>query len=139
MNLTPGSSVDYYFEVWDNDEVNGAKVSKTMKMIYNVPTDSENNTATKENNSNYKADLNKSIEDALELRLELEKIKKDLLDKKTPDWQDQNRIENYLQKHQAFEETVNKLKNKNESLSIQNEQYKVSSLYFFFQDCISIF
>ena len=47
LGLDPGDVVDYYFEVWDNDEINGPKSNKTQLQIYKAPTESELNKISK--------------------------------------------------------------------------------------------
>ena len=38
IGLEPGDAIEYYFEVWDNDGVNGSKSSRTEKGTYRVAT-----------------------------------------------------------------------------------------------------
>ena len=38
LPLSPGEKMEYYFEVWDNDGVNGPKSSRSNMMYYKVPT-----------------------------------------------------------------------------------------------------
>jgi len=46
FNLLPGDKIEYYFEVWDNDGVNGSKSAKTQLMQFKAPTIDEMNQAT---------------------------------------------------------------------------------------------
>ncbi|HYH57547.1 MAG TPA: DUF4175 family protein, partial [Anseongella sp.] len=41
LGIRAGETVSYYFEVFDNDGINGAKASRTERMFLNVPTKSE--------------------------------------------------------------------------------------------------
>src|SRR6266403_466095 len=50
FELKPGDKIEYYFEVWDNDGVNGAKPSKTKVMAFKAPTIDEVNEAAGKNN-----------------------------------------------------------------------------------------
>ncbi len=49
-----GESVEYYFEVWDNDGVNGSKSSRTAKKTYQAPTESELDDARTKSSENIK-------------------------------------------------------------------------------------
>jgi hypothetical protein len=51
FNLQPGDKIEYYFEVFDNDGVNGAKSAKTQLMVFKAPTKDEINQNTEKNNS----------------------------------------------------------------------------------------
>jgi hypothetical protein len=127
LGLNPGDVVDYYFEVWDNDEINGPKSNKTQLRIYKAPTESELNKISKENSNSFKKELNNSIAEARELKLELQKIKNDLLNKKTTDWEDKNRLENFLKKQQNFENKISQLVNQNKSNSKELDQFNEKS------------
>ena len=127
LDIEPGSVVDYYFEVWDNDQINGPKSSKTQMQTYKAPTEAELNTLAKENSNNFKAELNNSISQAKELKLELEKIKNDLLNKKNPDWEDKNKLENFLIKQKEFEEKISQVINQNKSNSLEQNQFNEKS------------
>ncbi len=127
LGLDPGDVVDYYFEVWDNDEINGPKSNKTQLQIYKAPTESELNKISKENSNSFKKELNNSIAEARELKLELQKIKNDLLNKKSTDWEDKNRLENFLKKQQTFENKISQLVNQNKSNSKELDQFNEKS------------
>ena len=36
-DLNTGESLEYFFEVWDNDAINGSKSSRSKTMVYNHP------------------------------------------------------------------------------------------------------
>ena len=38
LNVQPGDNIEYYFEVWDNDGVNGSKATRSEKKLYKAPT-----------------------------------------------------------------------------------------------------
>ena len=38
LNLSPSDEIKFYFEIWDNDGVNGSKSSKTTNFSYNEPS-----------------------------------------------------------------------------------------------------
>ena len=61
FNLQPGDKIEYYFEVWDNDGVNGSKSAKTNIMLFKAPSIDDINKATDKNNSETKKDINDEI------------------------------------------------------------------------------
>ena len=38
LSINPGDEIEYYFEVWDNDGVNGPKSSRSQKALFKVPS-----------------------------------------------------------------------------------------------------
>ncbi|MCO5258484.1 MAG: hypothetical protein M9926_17180, partial [Lentimicrobium sp.] len=62
--LKPGDEAEYYFQVWDNDAVNGSKSSQSRKMNFRIPTLDEIEEMVKRNQENVKSEIEKSLEEA---------------------------------------------------------------------------
>ena len=116
LDINNGESIEYYFEIWDNDAVSGSKSSKSKINIYTAPTKKEIQQQRDRNNKQIKDDINKSIKEASEIKKELNDIKNELLNKQKPDWQDKNRIENLINKQKSFQDQINKI-NQNQKSS----------------------
>ena len=59
-NLKLGESLEYYFEVWDNDRVNGAKSARTQLIKMKAPTKEELNKSQEEQSESIKDKLEKT-------------------------------------------------------------------------------
>jgi hypothetical protein len=127
LGLDPGEKVEYYFQVWDNDGVNGAKSSKSRSQIYKAPTLQEMAENADKANDEIKDDLQKSKDEADELKKELDEIKKALLQKEKPDWQDKNKIEQFLNKQEKLEQNLEKLQMKNQENQKEQNQFNQQS------------
>ncbi|HEX5624753.1 MAG TPA: DUF4175 family protein, partial [Saprospiraceae bacterium] len=57
LNLQPGESVSYYFEVWDNDAVNGSKSARSAFMEYKEASEDELARLEESNNEDIKDNL----------------------------------------------------------------------------------
>ena len=119
----PGESVEYYFEVWDNDGVNGSKSSRTTKKTYQAPTESELDDSRKKSSENIKEQLEKNIEMASELQDELEELNKELLKDKELDWQDKKRVEDLLEKQKKLENNIESMRNERKQMQQKQENY----------------
>ena len=120
---TAGESVEYYFEVWDNDGVNGSKSSRTSKKTYQAPTESELDDSRKKSSENIKEQLEKNIEMASELQDELEELNKELLKDKELDWQDKKRVEDLLEKQKKLENNIESMRNERKQMQQKQENY----------------
>jgi hypothetical protein len=60
LNLNPGDNVTYFFEVWDNDGVNGSKFHSSQVMSFAKPTSAEMEKMTDQENEKIKNDLESS-------------------------------------------------------------------------------
>ena len=67
FELKAGDKIEYYFEVWDNDGVNGAKSARSHVMTFKAPTLEELDQNTEKNNNKIKDDLEESLKKAKEL------------------------------------------------------------------------
>jgi hypothetical protein len=114
IGLEPGDAVEYYFEIWDNDGVNGSKSSRTEKRVYRVATMDElaaENDATSEK---LKQELSESLKMAEEMRNDLEKLQKDLLNKKNLDWEDKEKMKEMLQMQKSLQKKMDEIQQQSE-------------------------
>lgn len=127
LNLQPGDAIDYYFEVWDNDGVNGAKSSRSARKSFKAPSEEELNAMQKKSDEDIKKKLEKGIKDASELQKKLSELNKDLLQKNEMGWQDKKQIEDLLQKQKELEKDVNQLQNERNANRQNQEKYQQQS------------
>lgn len=122
LALEPGSKIEYYFQVWDNDAINGAKSSRTQTKFYNVPTKDELADKSDENKTKIKDDLNSSLKEVEKLKKELNDIQKNLLEKENPDWQDKNRIQQFLENQQSLQNKLENIQQENKQNNFEQNQ-----------------
>lgn len=123
LNLNPGDAIDYYFEVWDNDGVNGAKSARTARKNFRAPSLEELNASRKESDEDIKRMLERSIEDAAELQKRLSELNKDLLQKNEMTWQDKKQIQDLLDKQKQLEKDVDALRQRREATQAKQQKY----------------
>ena len=110
IELTPGDEVSFFFEVYDNDGVNGHKSSRTSMMVYAVPTIKEFEAMAEENDQKIKDDLSKSIEEAKKIQEEMKKMREKLLQEKDLDWKDKEDLEKMLERQKELEKQFEQAK-----------------------------
>ncbi|MDG2343194.1 MAG: hypothetical protein P8L23_01305 [Flavobacteriales bacterium] len=116
-----GESFSYYFEVWDNDVLNGPKKTRSKKMVLKIPTSKEQNLADKKARENTVESFTNIEKEVESLKNELENIKTDLLSKKEMNWNDKNRIENFLKQQQNLQKNLENLQ-KDMAKKVQQSQ-----------------
>ncbi|NQY68149.1 MAG: hypothetical protein HRT72_10585 [Flavobacteriales bacterium] len=114
LGLKSDEEIFYYFEVWDNDGVNGSKSTRTQIKTYHLPDYNQLAQENSKNNDKIKELLKKSIKDASELQKELDKLNKEALNKKNLDWSDKKRMEDLIKKQKELRKNVEKIQNENE-------------------------
>jgi hypothetical protein len=107
--LKPGDEIEYWFEVWDNDGVNGSKSSRTQKRVYRNPSEDELKQMRDAQTNSIKTDLTETIKDAKKLQKELDELNRKLLEKKEMNWQDKNKAKELLDKQKQLEAEIKNL------------------------------
>ncbi|HTB33005.1 MAG TPA: DUF4175 family protein, partial [Bacteroidia bacterium] len=113
LSLAPGKQMEYYFEVWDNDGVNGAKSTRTNPMFFKVPSMEDIVKNTEDNNSHIQNDISKTVEQAQMIQSQMEQEKADLFNKQDMNWADKKKIDNLLQQQMDLQKKAEELAKKN--------------------------
>ena len=106
LDVKPEDEIEYYFEVWDNDGVNGAKSSKTNIQTYKAPSLDEIKEQTEQANKEIKNSLESAQSDAADLEKEIQSIEKMLTEKKNLDWNDKKKIQDLIDKQKDLEKKI---------------------------------
>lgn len=116
-----GDKITYYFEVFDNDGINGAKSAKTSMMTYEIPTEDEYQKMEAKNNDEIKSELEQAIKDSKKLQQEIKNLQNEILQKKNLDWQDRKKLEELLERQKEIEKRIEEAKKDFEE-NIKNQQ-----------------
>ncbi|MBK9735139.1 MAG: hypothetical protein IPO92_09310 [Saprospiraceae bacterium] len=122
INLEPGDKLSFYFEVHDNDAVNGSKVAKTSVMTYERPSLAEVKLKEELNDEAIKDDLKDALKNIDKLQDNIKKLKDKLLQDKQLNWQDKKEMEKLLDEQKKLQEQLEKAKDKlDENMKNQQE------------------
>ncbi len=108
LRLLPGDKLEYWFEVWDNDGVQGSKSARSGTKLFEAPSLKDLAEKQDANAEVVKDQLKESIKDAQELQKELDKLRREMLDKKELNWQDKQKLENVMQKQKELQQRIEK-------------------------------
>jgi hypothetical protein len=98
IELEPGDEISYYFEVFDNDAVNGAKSARTGLGIYRLPSVAEMEKQVSKNSEELQKDLKEALKESLRIQEELRKLRDKVLQQKDMDWQTKKEMEKLMQR-----------------------------------------
>jgi len=122
LNLKPGESINFFFEVADNDGVNGSKKTRTQMMRFAKPTKEEYKEMASKNNEDIKESLTKSIQEMKKIQEEIKEIREKLLQEKDMSWQRKKELERLLERKQELEKSIQEAQKKfQENLQNQDE------------------
>ncbi len=120
-SLNPGDELSYYFDVADNDGVNGAKHSRTPEQTLRIPTEIEQNKQLDAGTQSVKNKMQSAIKLSAQVERDAQKLNRLLLDKKTLSFDEKKQVEDLLQKRRELEDLVKDMQQENEK-NLYNRQ-----------------
>ena len=141
LALDPGDELTYYFQIFDNDGVNGSKSAKTNVMTFEMPTLEEIEEQEEKNNEEIKKELKEAIKESKEIKEDFKKLREKTLQKNELDWQTKKELEKLLERQkeleqqmedakQQFEENIkNQEEFSNVEEDIQEKQEKIQEMF----------
>ncbi|WP_245583400.1 DUF4175 family protein [Salinimicrobium terrae] len=129
LNLEKGKAYQFYFEVIDNDRINGYKRVKSNLFTYHKKTDSEEKQQRLQEQQEAIQGMDGSLEKMKLSEKELEELSRLQKEKRELNYNDRKKLENFLerqkQQNQLMENFTEKLKrNLEEESTPQNEDLK---------------
>lgn len=108
FTINPGDKIEHWFEVWDNDGVNGSKSARSTPQVFEAPTLKELAEKEEQQSEAIKSSLKQNIKEAQDLQKELDKLRREMLEKKDLNWQDKQKLENVMQRQQQLQQEIEK-------------------------------
>ena len=122
LDLAPGDEVRYFFEVFDNDGVNGSKSSRTAMLTYAKPSIDEYEKQEDSNEEDIKRSLEKAKAESQKIKTDFQSLREKMLQEKSLDWQMKKELEDLLDRQKELEKELEDAKNKfDENLENQQE------------------
>ncbi|MGG8495884.1 DUF4175 family protein [Tenacibaculum sp. TC6] len=106
LKLKEGTNYELYFQVYDNDKVNGSKKAISKKFYYRQKSTGEIEQELIQEQKEYIDKLENSLEKQQNSKKELEKIQFDLQNKKSISWSDQKNIENLIKRQEQYKQMM---------------------------------
>ncbi|RKY93688.1 MAG: hypothetical protein DRQ13_09150, partial [Ignavibacteriae bacterium] len=113
LSLGVDDVVSYYLEVFDNDNINGPKSTKTSVFTVRVPSLDEILAEADKIQSHSETELEQTLKEAEELQQELQEIDQDLKkDDEKLAWEEKEKIENALEKFEELQQRMDDMSDK---------------------------
>ncbi|MES2628012.1 MAG: DUF4175 family protein [Bacteroidota bacterium] len=123
MDIKPGEEFVYYFEITDNDGVNGPKTSRSAVKELKIPTRDELEEQEKKQNEDIKNSLSQGIKEAKSLQKDFQKLQREMLNDKNVDWKDKKQLKELLDREKELEKRVEQIKQENETKNFQQSEF----------------
>jgi hypothetical protein len=123
LGIESGDEIEYYFEVWDNDGVHGAKSTRSQRMIYKAPTAKDLANMNDSANAQIEKDLEAALEESKMLQEDIDKLHQQIIEKKNVGWEEKQKLENLKQKQAALQQRIDMLKQRNAQNQQQQQEF----------------
>ncbi len=124
LQMNPGYSLSYHFEVYDNDGVNGHKMSKTGQFDYKVKTQEEIDKDIERSSTKSKSEMDELMKESSQILKDIEKFNRQLKETNNPSWQDKKKMEDLMKKFNDLKNQLDELKKQQSINNKIEDQYK---------------
>ena len=129
LEIKEGIAYEMYFEVYDNDAVNGSKATKSKAFTYYNKTKQEiTDDLLKEQQQNLD-ELNKTAKSTEKLSKDFEEFSKKLKKKSELNWNDKKEFDQFLKRQEQYQQLLekhtNKLKENLDEQELTNEEQSI--------------
>tara|TARA_B100000989_G_scaffold44753_2_gene28564 strand:+ start:23 stop:2473 length:2451 start_codon:yes stop_codon:yes gene_type:complete len=123
LNWQEGEVIECWFEVWDNDEVHGAKMVRSATTRIAAPSQDEIRQERIETASSIEDDLEEASKEAAELREAMEAMQERLREQGEMTWQDRQAMEGLMQQQQTLQEKLEMMREENERKDDRSNEF----------------
>ena len=127
LTMFPGDEVKTFFEIWDNDGINGAKSRRSELFYMSMPTRETLDSVADASEKNVISKLEEKTNELDQLRKDIEEMIKDLMSKKELDWTDKEKMKELLEKQKEIQEEWEKVKEEQKELQDFMEKNELTS------------
>jgi hypothetical protein len=121
LGINPGAQVTYFFEVADNNGVNGPQKARSPERTLNMPDAKEINEQLNAGTQAVKQKMQSAIKLAGQIEHDSQKLNQLLLDKNSLSFDEKKQVEDLLQKRKDLEDLVKEIKDDNKK-NLYNRQ-----------------
>lgn len=123
IGIEPGDEVSYFFEVWDNDGVRGAKSSRTPVMLHKAPTIDEMKAQSDKASKDLMKEMENALKEAQKLQQEMKQLDRKMAEKKELTWEEKKKLEEMLTRQQQLQQQIEKIKQQQQQQVKQEAEY----------------
>lgn len=123
VDVKPGETVEYFYEIFDNDGINGPKSTRSRLFTYYIPSREELLARARQDEEQIKEELSGGIGEVQEAREDLDELRRQMLESDRMNWDQQESVRELLDKQQQIEEKIDQLSEFKERSERQSEQF----------------
>ncbi len=127
LSLVPEDVVEYYVEVFDTDDINGPKSSRSPLYTLRLPSLEEVFTDLDRGQETALDEMREALEESKKLQEDLQKVSQDLKQNKEADWAKEQQTKEMSKRLEDLQKKVDETAQKMAEMTAQMEQQQVLS------------
>ncbi len=130
LNVTSEQAIKYYFEIHDNDGVNGSKATKSQTFEYKPLSAKEINALVDKSMNDVESGIAESKRIANEIQNDLNKLQQKSLSDNVTNWEKSQMLKSIMDKQARLDDLIKKIQKENEAKnnienSMKNQQQEL--------------
>ncbi|MEJ6981190.1 DUF4175 family protein [Pedobacter sp. P351] len=121
INAAPGQQIEYYFEIADNDGINGPKVTRSVVKTVKLPTQAESERNIEQSSKAVQQKMEQAIRQAGQIERDAKRLTQDLINKKNLSFEERKQVEKLLEKQKALDNLINEVKKENKQKQLEQQ------------------
>lgn len=117
LDVFRGDEIKAYFEIFDNDGINGPKSRRSEVFYLNLPTTEQLDSIADSSENQILDKLSQDTKELENLKRDIENMLRDLMAKKELDWSDKEKMKDLLEKQKQLQEEWQKVQEEQKELS----------------------
>ncbi|MFN7300310.1 MAG: DUF4175 family protein [Bacteroidota bacterium] len=122
IGMAPGDRIEYWFEVWDNDAVNGSKPTRTPVTELKKESLEELQERANQTAGNMSSTMEEAFRDLQKQSRRQEELELKLNSTKNPSWEDKDKLRQLIDERMRMQERMEELRREQEKLSRQQQE-----------------
>ncbi|WP_353139095.1 hypothetical protein [Pseudopedobacter sp.] len=122
LGIKEGEELSYYFQVSDNDGVNGAKTTRSPEKRYKAPGVNESFEKVNQSTAQVKQKMQSAIRQSQKIQQEAQKLNQELLNSKSLDFEQKKQVEELLDKQDKLEKLLKEISEENKKNILERSQ-----------------
>lgn len=122
--VNAADELEYYFEVWDNDGVRGAKSTRSKTMLFKAPSEKELRSEMDKAGKSLKDDMKDAMRESKQLQKELKDLQLKMLEKRELTWEEKKKAQDLLNRQKELVQKIEDIKKQNEKNNLKENEYK---------------
>lgn len=111
LGLQAGEELTYYFEVYDNDQINGPKKSVSTRFTYKVPTQNELAEKREESLQDAQTSFSDLLKEMNLFQKNMDEFRKANLDKRMDSWKKKEMLDRLFKQQETLQKNIEKSSN----------------------------